>query len=118
MVAFKPNSSPQTRAVLVDLLASPGGWRHGYDIARRTGLASGTLYPILGRLSDGGLLETRWEDDPPEGRPRRHLYRLTTEGAALAATVAEQTAAEQTAAERGTQVRASRRARPAAEGAS
>jgi DNA-binding PadR family transcriptional regulator len=84
-VVFKRNSSPQTRAVLEDLLASPGGWRHGYDIARRTGLASGTLYPILGRLSDGGLLETRWEDDPPEGRPRRHLYRLTAEGAALAA---------------------------------
>jgi DNA-binding PadR family transcriptional regulator len=113
VVVFRPNSSPQTRAVLEDLLDSPGGWRHGYDIARRTGLASGTLYPILGRLSDGGLLETRWEDDPPEGRPRRHLYRLTAEGAALATTVAEQAAAE-----RGARARASRRGRPAAEGAS
>lgn len=26
-----------------------------------------------------------WEPDPPEGRPRRHLYRLTAAGAALAA---------------------------------
>ena len=111
-MAFKRNSSPQTRAVLEDLLASPGGWRHGYDMARRTGLASGTLYPILGRLSDGGLLETRWEDDPPEGRPRRHLYRLTAEGAALAATVAEQAAAGGRAP-----ARASRGGRPAVEGA-
>ena len=112
VVVFRRNSSPQTRAVLEDLLASPGGWRYGYDIARRTGLASGTLYPILGRLSDGGLLETRWEDDPPEGRPRRHLYRLTAAGAALAATVAEQETAG-----RGTRARASRNRRPAVEGA-
>jgi PadR family transcriptional regulator len=111
VVVFRRNSSPQTRAVLEDLLAGVDAWRHGYEIARRTGLASGTLYPILGRLSDGGLLETRWEDDPPEGRPRRHLYRLTAEGAALAATVAEQAAAG-----RGVRVRA-KRGRPAVEGA-
>jgi PadR family transcriptional regulator, regulatory protein PadR len=72
-VVFRRDSSPQTRAVLATLLVSRG-WRDGYDIARRTGLASGTLYPILGRLADRGLLETRWED-PPEGHPRRHLYR-------------------------------------------
>jgi PadR family transcriptional regulator, regulatory protein PadR len=111
-VVFRRNSSPQTSAVLACLLVSSGDWRHGYDLARQTGLASGTLYPILGRLSDGGLLETRWEDDPPEGRPRRHLYRLTAEGAALAAT-----AAEQTAEGRGARARASRRGRPAVEGA-
>jgi len=111
VVVFRRNSSPQTRAVLVDLLASPGGWRHGYDMARRTGLASGTLYPILGRLSDGGLLETRWEDDPPEGRPRRHLYRLTAEGAVLAAAVAEQATAG-----RATRARGRLRERPAVEG--
>ena len=114
-MVFRRNSSPQTRAVLEDLLASPGGWRYGYDIALRTGLASGTLYPILGRLSDGGLLETRWEDDPPEGRPRRHLYRLTAAGAALAATVA--TVPEQETAGRGTRARAGHNRRPAVEGA-
>ena len=88
-MVFRRDSSPQTRAVLATLLASQG-WRHGYDIARRAGLASGTLYPILGRLADRGLLETRWEDDPPEGRPRRHLYRLTAAGAELAAAAAQQ----------------------------
>jgi PadR family transcriptional regulator, regulatory protein PadR len=57
-------------------------WRHGYDIARETGLKSGTLYPILIRLADRGWLEACWEDGQPAGRPRRHLYRLTSEGLA------------------------------------
>ncbi|MBO3749506.1 PadR family transcriptional regulator [Streptosporangiaceae bacterium NEAU-GS5] len=59
-------------------------WRHGYDIAKDTGLKSGTLYPILIRLADRGLLEARWEEAPPTGRPARHLYRLTAEGVAAA----------------------------------
>ena len=54
-------------------------------LAGACSLASGTLYPILGRLTDRGMLETCWEDDPPEGRPRRHLYRLTAQGAERAA---------------------------------
>ncbi len=78
------DSSPQTRAVLSALSARASDWRHGYDISRETGLASGTLYPILGRLADRRLLATRWEDDAPPGRPRRHLYRLTPAGAELA----------------------------------
>jgi DNA-binding PadR family transcriptional regulator len=40
------------------------------------------LYPILIRLADRGLLEASWEDGQPAGRPRRHLYRLTSEGLA------------------------------------
>src|SRR5947209_5602105 len=89
----RPDSSPQTRAVLGALHGHPTAWRYGYDIARETGLASGTLYPILGRLSDRGLLETRWEDDAPEGRPRRHLYRLTADGAARAVELRQEPAA-------------------------
>jgi PadR family transcriptional regulator, regulatory protein PadR len=76
--------SEQTLAVLADLCATPSQWRHGYGIARDTGLKSGTLYPVLIRLADRGLVEARWEDDQPTGRPRRHLYRLTPEGLAAA----------------------------------
>lgn len=72
------------------LAAQPADWRYGYDIARETGLASGTLYPILGRLADRGLLATRWEEPAPEGRPRRHLYRLTADGAARAVALRQQ----------------------------
>jgi PadR family transcriptional regulator PadR len=44
----RPDSSPQTRAVLGAMHNHPAHWRYGYDISRETGLASGTLYPILG----------------------------------------------------------------------
>jgi len=37
------------------------------------------------RLADRGLVEARWEDEQPAGRPRRHLYRLTPDGLAAAA---------------------------------
>ena len=84
-MAYRSGFSAQTLAVLADLCATPSRWRHGYGIARDTGLKSGTLYPILIRLADRGLVEARWEDEQPAGRPRRHLYRLTTEGLAVAA---------------------------------
>lgn len=79
-MARRPNSSKQTETVLGALLASGSDWRHGYDLARETGLKSGTLYPILMRLEQQGWLEATWEDEPAPGRPRRHLYRLTGTG--------------------------------------
>jgi DNA-binding PadR family transcriptional regulator len=79
-MARKPNSSRETEAVLQALLAAGDQWRHGYDVSRETGLKSGTLYPILMRLERLGWLEAVWEDEPAPGRPRRHLYRLTTMG--------------------------------------
>jgi PadR family transcriptional regulator PadR len=57
-----------------------GRWRHGYEISHQTGLKSGTLYPLLIRLSDLGYLEARWTEPEREGRPRRHEYRLTGVG--------------------------------------
>jgi PadR family transcriptional regulator, regulatory protein PadR len=69
-------------SVVTALCSQPRTWRHGYDLARETGLKSGTLYPILIRLADRGLLESCWEDEQPAGRPRRHLYRLTSAGLA------------------------------------
>jgi DNA-binding MarR family transcriptional regulator len=74
--------SAQALSLMAVLCARPQMWRHGYDIARETGLKSGTLYPILIRLADRGWLEASWEDEQPAGRPRRHLYRLTSEGLA------------------------------------
>jgi DNA-binding PadR family transcriptional regulator len=80
-----PNTSPQTRVLLELLLASSKTWRHGYDLAREAQLKSGTLYPLLMRLSDQGLLESRWEALEGTRRPR-HMYRLTAQGVALAKT--------------------------------
>jgi DNA-binding PadR family transcriptional regulator len=81
--------SPQTRRLLAALLAQRVQWQHGYDLSEQTGLSSGTLYPILMRLSERGLLESRWEPSLHEGRPPRKLYRLNAEGAAYAIEHAE-----------------------------
>jgi PadR family transcriptional regulator PadR len=76
--------SAQTLSLLSALEHNPGAWRHGYELAKETGLRSGTLYPVLIRLADRGLVEACWEDEQPAGRPRRHLYRLTPDGVAAA----------------------------------
>lgn len=78
------NASSQTRAVLAALGSKPSEWRHGYSLSQETGLKSGTLYPLLMRLHDQGLLEAEWRSPETPGRPARHAYRLTNAG--LAAT--------------------------------
>ena len=83
-MARRSGFSAQTLSVLASLEADPASWRHGYLLAKQTGLRSGTLYPILIRLADRGLVEACWEDGQPAGRPRRHLYRLSSDGLAAA----------------------------------
>jgi len=80
--------SPQTRAVLRALAATRDEWRYGYELGQEVGLKAGSLYPILIRLTERRLLEARWEEEPPAGRPRRHMYRLTSGGLALSEAVA------------------------------
>jgi PadR family transcriptional regulator PadR len=72
--------SRQTLTILEALLARPSHWHYGYAISLETSIPSGTLYPILMRLDKSGWLETRWEDSVPQGRPPRHLYRLSGNG--------------------------------------
>jgi DNA-binding PadR family transcriptional regulator len=50
-----------------------------------TGLRSGTVYPLLIRLHDQGLLEAEWQPPESPGRPPRHVYRLTAAGLRVAA---------------------------------
>lgn len=88
-----PNISRQTLAVLAALLTQPQAWRYGYDLSKETGLKSGTLYPLLIRLADQGLLEAEWRAPLTPGRPPRHAYRLTDAGIALARTRAGSAAA-------------------------
>ena len=69
--------------VLTLLEARP---RHGYDLGKlieeRTKgeicFRIGSLYPILFRLEDRGLIAGRWLEKP--GERRRRLYRLTPAG--------------------------------------
>jgi PadR family transcriptional regulator PadR len=68
--------------VLAVLLNEPDGEHYGLRLMQQTGVASGTLYPVLVRLQDAGWLTARWEDEDPveAGRPVRRYYQLTAEG--------------------------------------
>ena len=68
---------------------------HGFGLAQtmrnqsgsRSLTAHGTLYKALSRLEEFGLLSSRWEDAASvDGRPRRRLYELTSQGAHVAET--------------------------------
>jgi PadR family transcriptional regulator, regulatory protein PadR len=103
--------STQTLLVLNALTAQPTTWRYGYELGQEINLKAGSLYPILIRLCDRGLLEASWETDPPSGRPPRHLYRLTAEGLRWAEEVA--VPAAPSAAQSTPQVRGNLRVRAA-----
>lgn len=75
--------SPQAIAVLQALAERQRKWSYGLEIAEATGLASGSLYPILIRMADRGILESQWLEPERAGRPPRHAYRITGEGRAV-----------------------------------
>lgn len=55
------------------------GLRYGFDIAEVAGLRGGTVYPILRRLEEEGLVRSSWERAEigrREGRPSRKYYQL------------------------------------------
>ena len=76
--------SPQTVALVSSFAREPGAWRYGYELCQELDIKPGSMYPILMRLADRGLLETTWETDTQPGRPPRHLYRLTRNGISFA----------------------------------
>jgi transcriptional regulator len=63
--------------------------RHGYEISKLIALRSGgalqfrvtSLYPLLYRLEERGLIEGRWVEKA--GQRRRRYYRLTEAGRVL-----------------------------------
>jgi PadR family transcriptional regulator, regulatory protein PadR len=67
--------------------------RYGLDLARTLAAdelvtSEGTIYPLLARLRQDGLVETTWHESS-QGPPRRY-YRLTDDGrAALDAFIAQ-----------------------------
>src|SRR6266571_2727787 len=67
----------QMYVVLATLLRDPSRERYGFELADATGQPPGTIYPILARLGEAGLLLQRKEDVAPEtDRPARRYWRL------------------------------------------
>jgi len=77
--------SQQAIQVLGALANKRGGWLYGLQVAAATELKSGSLYPILIRLCERGLLESKWIEPEYAGRPARHAYRITGAGRAALA---------------------------------
>jgi PadR family transcriptional regulator, regulatory protein PadR len=69
-----------TTRTLLAFLEAPRSWRYGYDLMKAAELSSGTLYPLLARLTEDGWLDSRWEESELPGKPPRQLYRLTATG--------------------------------------
>lgn len=78
--------SLQTLRVLGAFLDNPYEPLSGADVQKQSGLAPGTLYPILLRLEAAGWFSSRWENVDPSavGRPRKRFYRLTADGVSQA----------------------------------
>ena len=70
--------------VLRAFLDDPTAPRYGYDLMKGAGLTSSTLYPMLGRLEDDGLVTSAWEIPQQDGQRPRKYYRLTGEGIRVA----------------------------------
>jgi transcriptional regulator len=81
--------SPELKKGSVELLILSlleGRARHGYEIGKLIESRSGgsiqfnvsSLYPVLSRLEERGLLLGRWVEKP--GERRRRFYELTAEG--------------------------------------
>jgi DNA-binding PadR family transcriptional regulator len=65
------------------LQAIADGVRYGFDIADRTGLQTGTVYPALRRLESLGYVRSNWENEKTarrEQRPARRYYEITRDG--------------------------------------
>ena len=87
---------PLTPPVFHVLIALADGKKHGYAILRevdertdgKVRLSSGTLYAIIKRMLNDGLIEET-EERPDEDDERRRYYGLTSFGRKVAAAEAE-----------------------------
>jgi DNA-binding PadR family transcriptional regulator len=94
MARFDPSAFlPLSPAMFQVLVALADGEKHGYavikEVARRTDgkvrLRAGTLYAVLRRFVDDGLVaESDVRPDPALDDERRRYYRLTDRGRAVA----------------------------------
>jgi DNA-binding PadR family transcriptional regulator len=94
MARFDPSPYlPLTPAMFQVLVALADGEKHGYavikEVARRTDgkvtLRAGTLYTVIRRFVDDGLIaESAERPDPALDDERRRYYRLTERGRAVA----------------------------------
>jgi len=79
-------------ALVLAALSQLGSERYGYSLVQRLAeqgleIEQGTLYPLLRRLDEQGLLDSDWKVEGP--RPRKY-YRLSEKGRQVLAELEEQ----------------------------
>jgi PadR family transcriptional regulator PadR len=85
--------------VLEVLLEARDHELYGWAITKATKRSSPTVYKILERLTDYGMVDARWEDHHPDvNKPRRRFYRLTGHGAQTATQLLQERRADRRAA--------------------
>src|SRR2546430_829120 len=72
-------------AVVLDILdvltsSPPDDPAWGLRLSEQTGYGSSKIHPALDRLLKVGWIRDFWEDPPPEDRPRRRFYEITSVG--------------------------------------
>ena len=82
--------------VLRALMINASVPHYGLELASRSGVKAGGLYPILARLEADGWITGTWEqiDERSAGRRRRRYYQLSALGERQGRKLLERTAAE------------------------
>lgn len=70
------------RAAILDALAEHPEGMYGLDLWKATGIGVGSLYPLLVRLEDSGVVHSWWGEPVGLDGPRRRYYGLTGYGRA------------------------------------
>lgn len=72
--------------VFVIMLRNPAGQHYALELSRDAKVSVGTIYSVLARLEQHGLVVGTFEDIDPAaaGRPARRYYTFTPEGRRLA----------------------------------
>jgi PadR family transcriptional regulator, regulatory protein PadR len=78
----KPQMTGPMLLVLSEFSRDPDHRHYGLELAHATGLAAGTIYPVLARLERYGWVTSEWEEIDPRaaGRRPRRYYQLTGDG--------------------------------------
>src|SRR5260370_33033969 len=78
--------TPKMATIVKVFLEDPDQPRYGFELMKLTGMASGSLYPMLARLEAAGWLARGRADIDPRaaGRPARTNYMITRAAASTA----------------------------------
>jgi DNA-binding PadR family transcriptional regulator len=74
------SKSKARESILLRFLEGGPRWQYSYDVIKRSRVRSGLFYRIVWPLEADGLLEAQWDDQEPNVKYRRRMYRLTVDG--------------------------------------